>query len=303
MRINLRVLFIFISSLISYKNQAQELNAIVKVQAPNLTTSDKSVVQKLENAVKEFLNNTKWTNDRFEFNERIKCNFQITIREDKGGNVFSCDFSVQATRPVFQSAYETQLFVLVEKDVPITFDPFKPLENSKENYFDNLSSILTFYAYFILALDYDSFALEGGDPYISILRNMIDKMPQNVKSYDKSWTLQSKKKNNRYSLMDNLTNPTLKPFRRAYYEYHRLCLDKFSKDVLVQRPKMIELLETIVEVERQLPNSYLVQLFINAKSGEIRDIFVPSPSNEKSRVYIAMTNLDPANSSSYNVLK
>ena len=128
MRMNLRGLFILISCLISYMTQAQELNALVKVQAPNLTTSDKSVVQKLENGVKEFLNNTKWTTDRFEFNERIKCNFQITIREDKGGNVFSCDFSVQASRPVFQSAYETQLFVLVEKDVPITFDPFKPLE-------------------------------------------------------------------------------------------------------------------------------------------------------------------------------
>jgi hypothetical protein len=108
---------------------------------------------------------------------------QITIREDRGNNSFVCDFAIQASRPVYQSTYETPILILNEKDVPINFDPFKPLENSKETFFDNLSSVLTFYAYFILSLDYDSFSLEGGEPYVNILQNMVNTIPSGARGF------------------------------------------------------------------------------------------------------------------------
>jgi len=111
---------------------AQELDMTIKVIAPNLGTSDKAVVGQMEKLVKEFMNNQKWTGDKFELYERIKSSIQITIREDRGNNSFVCDFAIQASRPVYQSTYETPILILNEKDVPINFDPLSHLKTVKK---------------------------------------------------------------------------------------------------------------------------------------------------------------------------
>lgn len=129
-----RLILLAIAMIMLLQGSAQELDMTVKVIAPNLGTSDKAVVGQMEKLVKEFMNNQKWTGDKFELYERIKSSVQITIREDRGNNSFVCDFAIQASRPVYQSTYETPILILNEKDVPINFDPFKPLENSKETF-------------------------------------------------------------------------------------------------------------------------------------------------------------------------
>jgi hypothetical protein len=200
---------------------SQELNANVRVSAPNLGLSDKSIVKQLEQNVKDFLNSQKWTDDVFEPNERIKCSFQITISADRGDNNLLIDITVQSSRPVYNSSYETTLLLLNDKQIPIRFDPYKNLENSRETYYDNLSSVLTFYAYLILAMDYESFSLEGGEPYFQLLNNMLNSLPSNVKASDEAWSSTKDNKYNRYFLVENFLNPRMKLFRRAYYEYHR----------------------------------------------------------------------------------
>lgn len=298
-----RLILLAIAMIMLLQGSAQELDMTVKVIAPNLGTSDKAVVGQMEKLVKEFMNNQKWTGDKFELYERIKSSVQITIREDRGNNSFVCDFAIQASRPVYQSTYETPILILNEKDVPINFDPFKPLENSKETFFDNLSSVLTFYAYFMLSLDYDSFSLEGGEPYVNILQNMVNTIPSGARGFDQSWSSSSSKKNSRYFLMENLINPRMKAFRRAFYEYHRLCLDQSTKDMNVARRDMVAAINAIAQTDRSYPNTYLMQIFINSKSGEIIEIFKKGTTQEKDEVYRAMTAIDPSNSSQYKVLK
>ncbi len=282
---------------------SQELNANVRVSAPNLGLSDKSVVKQLEQSVKDFLNNQKWTQDVFEPNERIKCNFQITISADRGDNNLLIDLSVQAVRPVFNSSYETTLLNINDKQIPIHFDPYKNLENSKETYYENLSSVLTFYAYYILALDYESFSLEGGTPYLQILDNMMNSLPANVKTGDDAWSAAKDKRNNRYFLVENLLNPRMKIFRRAYYEYHRLALDLISKDPANARATLSNVIEDIARSNTSYPETYLIKIFTLAKRDEIIEIFKQGNSQEKQKVYQTMIQLDPANTSIYNALK
>jgi hypothetical protein len=282
---------------------AQELNANVRVTAPNLGLSDKSIVRQLEQSVKDFLNSQKWTQDVYEPNERIKCNFQLTISADRGDNNLLIDLSVQAVRPVFNSSYETTLINLNDKQIPIHFDPYKNLENSKETYYDNLSSVLTFYAYYILALDYDSFSLEGGTTYLQILDNMINALPSNVKTGDDAWSAAKDKRNNRYFLVENLLNPRMKVFRRAFYEYHRLAMDLISKDATNARSTLAGVIEDIGRANASYPETYLIKVFSLAKKDEIIEIFKQGNAQEKQRVYQTMTQLDPANTSAYNVIK
>ncbi|MEP7195635.1 MAG: DUF4835 family protein [Saprospiraceae bacterium] len=283
---------------------AQELDMNVVVVAPNsASASDKSVFPIMEKAIKDLVNNQKWTNDNFESNERIKCKLQLNIRTDYGNNSFTCDLILDASRPVFGSSYETTLLVITEKDIPINFDPFKPLENSKETYYDNLSALITFYSYFILAMDYDSFSLEGGDSYITLLQNMVNTIPSGAKQFDESWSSASKKKNSRYFLLDNLANIRMKPFRRANYEYHRLCMDNFSKTPESSRSNIVNAIEAVADTDQTYPNSFLMQSFIGAKKNEIVEIFKQGTQGEKERVITAMSAIDPSNSSLYNSIK
>ncbi|MCC6816916.1 MAG: DUF4835 family protein [Saprospiraceae bacterium] len=276
----------------------------VLVIAPNnLTGTDKAMFPKMELAIKELANSTKWTNDNFELNERIKCKFQLTVRNDNGNNSFDCDLIVEASRPIYGSNLESTLFSISEKNIPIIYDPTRALENNKDIYTDNLSALVTFYAYFILALDYDSFSLDGGDPYIAILQNMVNSMSGQGKSFDDSWSSSSKKKNSRYFLLENLNHVRLKPYRRAMYEYHRLCMDMFTKNVESSRADMVNAIESISNTDQSYPNSFLLQSFIAAKRAEIIEIYKQGTALEKTRVITAMSSIDPSNTSLYNSIK
>ncbi len=282
----------------------QELEMNVRVLGSNtLTITDKNIFPQMERSIKELMNNQKWTNDVFESVEKIRCKLQMTVKQDLGNNNFIVDLFIESYRPVHSSSYETPMISVNEKDVPILFDPFKPLENSRDAYIDNFSAILTFYAYYILAMDYDSFSLEGGDPYINILQNMINSLPGGARSLDDSWNASSKKKFSRYFLMENMTNLRLKPFRRAFYEYHRLCLDNISKSPDQSRAQMTSAIETIAATDQSYPNSFLMQNFIASKRAEIVEIFKKGNAGEKTKIIAAMSAIDPSNTSLYNSIK
>ncbi|MEO6189126.1 MAG: DUF4835 family protein [Saprospiraceae bacterium] len=282
----------------------QELDLSVVVVGPTSASStDKSVFPLMEKAIKELANNQKWTTDHFDPNERIKCKMQLSVRSDNGNGNFKCDLLIDASRPVFGSAYETSLFVVNEKDIPISFEGYKPLENNKETYTDNLSALITFYAYYILAMDYDSFSLEGGDTYINILQNMLASLPGNAKGFDESWSSSSNKKNSRFFLLENLTNIRMKPFRRANYEYHRICLDNIAKSPESARSQMISSLEAIAATDVTYPNSFLLQSFLSAKRIEIIEIFKGGTMDEKNKVINTMSTVDPSNTTAYNSIK
>ncbi|MBK8956023.1 MAG: DUF4835 family protein [Saprospiraceae bacterium] len=295
MFVNLLLFFLAANSAFS-----QELNATVRVIAPNLGLSDKSIVAQMERNVKDFLNNQKWTQDVFEANERIKCNFQLVISADRGDNNLLVDISVQASRPTHNTNYETPLLNIIDKGVPVVFDPFKNLENSKETYYDNLSSVLTFYAYLILALDYDSFSLEGGEPYFQLLNNMMNSLPSNVRGFDDAWSPSKDKRNNRYFIVENLTNPRMKLFRRAFYEYHRQALDQFSKDPVSARATLTNVIKDFGRANGNYPDTYFMKIFSFTKQQEIIEIFKQGTTQEKQQVREVMTQLDPANTSQYN---
>lgn len=295
-RLILLVLTIFIFNNL----QAQEVQFQVTVNTPKLQTADPKLFQNLEAALQDFLNNQRWTEDDFEVEERIKCNIQLTITAEESANIFKADLAIQSVRPIYGTSYETPLLSHVDKDVTFKYEQFQPIDYSENVYIDNLSSVISFYVYVILGMDYDSFSPFGGDPYFQIAQDIINTVPQEVTGAFKGWrSLDSGKQRNRYWMIENILTPRVRPFRQANYDYHRQGLDVMEKTPESARSSMMSALEVVDKVNRAYPNSMILQMFANAKANEIIDVFKQGNPSEKSRVYAIMTKLDAANASKY----
>ena len=73
------ILFLLFSITVSNVVWSQELDFQVTINTPKLQTADPKVFETLELSIREFLNNTQWTSDPYEPEERIKGNLIINI--------------------------------------------------------------------------------------------------------------------------------------------------------------------------------------------------------------------------------
>jgi Domain of unknown function (DUF4835) len=280
--------------------QAGELNASVRVSTPQLQRNDRKVFDQMEIAVKEFLNNTKWTKDAFEQDERIECSFIITISEELDNNSFKAELAVQSVRPTFGSSYKTPMLSHLDKDFVFFYDQNTPIEflpDANDN--QNLSAVLAFYAYLMIGLDYDSFSLYGGEQQFLTLQQMVTNI-QNSNNPGFGWRPADGGKNrNRHWIVENFTNPRCKPYRGAMYSYYRKGLDLFMSNIDQGKAGVLQALEDVDKVNVAYFNSMLVQMFSNAKREELVEMWKLGPKAQRERVAQIMSKIDPANASRY----
>ncbi len=271
---------------------AQELFVEVQINTPALKIADPTLFSTLETAIREFYRNTKWTSDAYEPEEKIEANIQINVKDDMSANSFKVDIYVNSGRPVFNSNYTTPILNHSDRDVTLFYEPQNPIINNAQNFTDNLSSILTYYAYIILGFDYDSFSPLGGDDYFKIANSIVANIPPNVSAGDRNWSASGSDRN-RYWLVENLLNPRMKRFRTAFYEYHMNGLDRMYGDPTLGKAVILSALKDISAANLDYRNTLLVQLFGNAKRGEILDVFKNSVKSEQRQVYKVMSEIDP----------
>ena len=298
-----QLLFSVVALLLTGQAVAQELNATVRITAPKLQTTDPQVFKTMEQAVVDFMNNNKWTLDDWEIEERIECAFQINILEEISSNVFSADIAFQALRPVYYSDYKTPLVSWVDKNVVITYEQFQPIQVDRDIFNDNLSSVLTYYAYLIIGYDYDSFSEMGGDQYFRVAQNIINNIPPQVRDLDNGWGSLSNNRNNRFWIIENLLSPKMTEYRKAIYRYHRLSLDNMAIDPPKGQSEMLAALNQIDQARSSYPNTMVLRMFAVTKSDEIVEVFKAADRTSKSRVMQIMRKLDGANANKYDVLR
>jgi hypothetical protein len=295
-----RILIVLLACLPIAKGISQELNCQVDILPdPKLSMGpvEKEIFLELENSIYDFMNTTKWTNDIFEIEERINCNILITVTDMPSTTTFQGKIQIQSTRPVYNTTYNSTLFNHVDDEFSISFlrnSAILPMSNYQ--YRDNLSAILSFYAYMILGYDYDSFSLEGGDNYF----NAAQQIANNAKnSGDEGWSASGGNKRNRFWLVDNVLQPLFSPLRNAYYDYHMGGLDIFYTDIVAGRKKILETMQNLDKIQRARPGSLNLQLFLTAKSAELVNIFSQADIKEKNAAVSILKKLDPASSSVY----
>jgi hypothetical protein len=272
----------------------QELRCNISVSAQKIQGANKTVFETMQSDLYEFMNNKKWTDHKYSMDERIECNIFINLEEQISSDEFKGTMQVQVRRPIFNSSYESILLNINDKNFHAKYVEFQTLEFNETSNKDNLTSMLAFYAYIILGMDYDSFSLEGGTEYFQKAQAIVNNSKDNR---EKGW--KSMDERNRYWLIENILNKTYAPFRACTYQYHRLGLDLMAETPEEGRRVIAESLKSIQKVFRLRPSLYIVQVFFDAKSDEMVNIFSKANSDEKNRVLTILNECDPSNGSKY----
>jgi hypothetical protein len=278
---------------------AQDLNARVQVVSPKIQTTNKRAFQTLETAMKDFLNGRKWCIDQILPQERIDCNFVLNITTWDGSSTFSGELQVQSSRPVFNSSYTSTLLNILDKDIDFTYNEGQTIDYTDQNFQSNLSSIMAFYAYIIIGMDYDTFSRYGGTPYFVSAQNVVTNAASS--SY-KGWkafdgTI------NRYWLAENLNNQLYQPLRSFMYDYHRNGLDVMSDNAGKGRKVIADLIPSLSDVDRQRLGAMFPLVFFTAKSDEFISIFSKADPQQRIQAMNILNKADPANGLKYQALQ
>lgn len=277
----------------------QDLNARVQVLSPKIATTNKRIFQSLQTAMREFLNGRKWSADAIQPSEKIDCNFILTITAWDNSTNFSGELQVQSTRPVYNAAYNTPLFSINDRDFDFTYTEGQTIDFNNQTFESNLSSVMAFYAYMILAFDYDSFSKFGGTSYYANAQTVV--INAQSSSY-KGWKAFDNN-TNRYWLSENTMNKTYIPLREFLYTYHRLGLDVMADNIGNARKAISGALPVLTQLDRVRVGATLPTLFFLAKRSELVSIFAKADAQERPQAMNILTQADPANGNLYQTLQ
>jgi hypothetical protein len=287
---------ILLYPVISY---SQELNCQVSIITDarlEVTSVEKEVFDQLKQTIYDMMNTTQWTKDKFKIEERINCNIQLQINKIPSPGVYEGSMQVQSSRPAFNSSYNTTVFNFQDDDIQFGYSRNAVLIYAPNQYRDNLTSILAFYAYFIIGMDYDTFSLKGGTPYFNEAQQIVSNAQS---SNAPGWKSNEQGKRNRFYLVDNVLHQLFEPLRECNYEYHRNGVDKLYEDKVTARKAMYDSLNKLSKVVATRPNSVNLLNFVQAKLEEVKNLYSDAEVKDKNDIVTLLKKIDPANSGRY----
>jgi len=275
--------------------KSQEFRCNISVSPERIQAVNRNLFQTMQSDLYEFMNNRRWTEHAYTMEERIDCNIFIRLDEQISADEFKGSIQIQVKRPIFNSTYESTLLNIKDDDFQCKYAEFQPIEFNETSNRDNLTNILAFYAYIILGFDYDSFSPEGGTPYFEKAQAIVNNS-QNAR--EKGWKAYESERN-RYWLIENIMNRSYSGMRDCTYNFHRKGLDIMSDKPEEGRATIAESLKAVQQVFRRRPSTYILQIFFDAKSDELVNIFSKSFPDERNRVMAILNEVDPSNGTKY----
>jgi hypothetical protein len=282
---------------------AQDINANVTVIASRVpSTVDHKVFTTLQNALHDFINGRNWSNETFQNNEKIRCNFLINVASAGDNNSYSASLTVQAGRPIYNSGYTSPLINFMDESFAFRYSEYQPLDFSDNRVQGtdaltaNLTAQIAYYIYTILGLTFDSFSLRGGDPYFQKALNVVNNAPD---SREISGWKPFDGVRNRYWLIENLTNSKYTLVHDAYYAYYRTGMDLLYDKPADGRAGVLNALNMLNTVNQENPNLMIMEFFFEGRANEVSKIFVQSDADQKARALDLLTHLDISNTNMY----
>lgn len=286
----------------SFTLNAQEFLAKVTVDYSSVQGSNTQVFQTLEKSLSDFINTTKWTENRYKVHEKIEANFLIIITE-RNSNSFKARLQIQSRRPVFNSTYFTPILNFIDNNFDFEYTEYEELIFNPRKFSNkNLTDVIAFYVYYILGMDADTFQLEGGTNYFKISQQIASYATGSKYS---GWGEMDGNKS-RASLINNTLKPTNKTLRNLYYQYHRVGLDQMSENETRAKNTIGNALETLSFYQNgNYALFYPLDIFFMAKKDEIGKIFGGGlvSSVNIANIKEILNALSPTNSSIWNNLK
>jgi len=275
---------------------AQELNCSVVVSAEKIVETDPKVFKTLEGAINEFMNQTVWTKKTWEYHERIECSVVLTLTEKTGNNSYSGSIQVQSSRPIYNSIYTSPVLNYKDDDLTFSYTEFEPLQFDINSYQSELISTLSFFAYLIIGLDADTFALNGGDDYFNTCQNIVDQV--DIPNSKKAWKSNTNKFN-RYHLVNKLITPSFDEYRRLLYNYHLNGLDKMADNEAESKNTIKSNLLELPKISQISMASQIIRTFMDAKADEIVAIFSGGTKMETTNLVATLNLLSPTNNNKW----
>lgn len=267
-----------------------ELNCEVEINAQQVANANKEVFDALKDAISEYMNSTKWTDAHFAINERIQCKLFFAIKEyNDGTNQMKGELTIQSQRPVYNSSYTTTLINFKDTKIDFTYQSGEQLVFSQQEWQSSLTGLLNFYAYLIIAIDCDTFAPNGGDPYYDQAAAVV-RMAQSTG--ESGWKAFEDNKN-RSAVLSAYTDKATAPIRTLLYDYHRQGLDQMVVSVDKGRNTITKTLENLKKIYDVQPMSVALSMFRDAKLDELINVYSKANTSEKQQVYDLLSEIYP----------
>jgi hypothetical protein len=281
-------LFIAVSLATATPMVAQELNCTVELNTDQIEGTNTQVFETLKSAINDYMNTTVFTNAQFSANEKIECRLYFTIKE-YSDDTFTGDLQVQSSRPVYNSSYTTTLINFKDSKIDFTYRENEPLVYSINSMESQITAILNYYAFLILAVDFDSFAPRGGEEYFERLKQIVQ-MAQS--SGENGWKAFEDTKN-RTAVLSSFTDNTTAGIRDLMYQYHRRGLDEMATSPDKGRAAITESLDAIKTIYANAPMSVALSMFKDAKFDELVNVYSKAPAEERQKVYNLLQPIYP----------
>ena len=284
------------------QSHAQELQAKITLNHNQIQGTDKSVFEHLQQTLEQFVNDRQWTNLQFQKNERIQCSFNITVTKyDKSSNLFTCKALIQASRPVYNSAYTTTIYNNSDNEFTFEFAEFDQLEFNEETLDNQLVALFAYYAYLIIGINLDTFAPMGGEDVLQRCMTLTNNA-QNLnfpgwKSFDND--------RNRFAIINDYLDGGMAPFRQLQYDYYRKGLDEMANNAERGRTEITTAIqEDLKKCHEDKPLSRLPQIWTDYKRDELANIYKgKGTQKEKESVYEILFSINAAQSNAWNKIK
>ena len=281
---------------------AQELQAKITINHAQISGTEKGVFDNLQQTLQQFVNNRQWTHLQFQKNERIICNFNITVTKyDRDQNLFTCKALIQANRPVFNSAYTSTLYNNVDDNFTFRFAEYDQLEFNEQQIDNQLTALFAYYAYLIIGINLDSFAPKGGEDILQRCMNLTN----NAQNLDyPGWKAFSDDRN-RYAIISDYLDGALEPFRLLQYDYYRKGLDEMANNAERGRTEITAALETgLKKAKENRPLSLLPQIWTDFKKDELANIYRgKGTQKEKESIYELLFSINPSQNKYWDQVK
>lgn len=288
--------------LLPFLAKGQELRCNVQVVSQQIQGSNKQIFQTLQNAIYEFMNNRVWTDRVYTMEERIECNIMINITEQVSADEFKGTMSIQASRPVYNTNYTTTTLNFIDNDIQFRYVEFSPLEFDLNSHISNLTSILAFYAYYVIGLDDDTFEFYGGSANYGNAERVVLNASN---APEPGWKpLDNLAHKSRYWLVKDILDTEYEGLREFNYRYHRLGLDIMDEKVAEGRAEITSSLELLQKVFRSRPDPYmyLLSLLLNSKGDELVNVYSESFPEERNRAHAILVEIDKTNVNKYKAI-
>lgn len=293
-----KFLLFLTGAIVVFSAKAQELNCTVSIDAEQTGQPNLQIFRTLETQLREFVNNTKWTDREYKNQERIDCNMTLVVSE-YDGDAFTATLQIQSSRPVYASTYDTPVYNYFDRQVSFNYKEYEPLTFNINSFGSNLVSVIAFHVYTVIGLDADTFSPNGGAPYFEIAKQITNTA---ASSNFQGWRATDGNQS-RYRYNDALLSSVYKDIHDVMYRYHRDGMDIMASDPKMAKQNVADAINTLKGINDRRPNSFLLRTFFDAKSDEIQAIFSGGPQVDITKLIENLNRLAPTKRSNWTEIK